>query len=194
MLNKMNWLTLGALFVLTWSSNVSLAFSKTSGAAIVINTTDTENSKSGIPFSVDADEVLGATKVVSGNKSFAVQQNGVLAIKLPTAFFEIAYLLGKDGAIVAMDVVAEGVKETLTFNAANSAKADVVLALTYTGLSYGEIMQVYEEIHKHPKFLELTKLYREAKSVPLTDTARNMERMIAVDLYEKVRSKSGSGL
>lgn len=138
-----------------------------------------------VSYSVNAEEVLEGVKLLTTDTFADAQTTGLLEMVLSEDFFETVFLLNIEGVPVAFDVVARGVKEVLEFSAVNSAKADVVLALTLTGLSYDDIVQEYDSIQKNPRFPELLAMYRDAKAIPLSDEVRRLARLIAIDLYQK---------
>ena len=187
-----NWqLVVNLAFALNGPVYYGVALASPTGnninSSTIQNVSVNSDSNKGVTYTVNLDEVQGGVRFLSPDGSFAAQQTGTLNLSPPDDFFETIYLLDADGAPVAADVIARSVKETLAFNATNSAKADVVLALTLTGLRNDEIMQAYGSIDENSRFASLVSLYRDAKRLPLSEEAGKAARLIAVDLYEELR-------
>ena len=160
-------------------------FSFTTSSAAVSAQPETQQQVP-IPYTVDS-EIQGGVELVTTARKPA-EASGTVDMYLSDTLFNTVLLLDADGEIVAFDVVAKGIKETVTFSYENSAKADIYVSLTLTGLTFEQLLDSYSRIEAHPRFKELVALHRAAGRVPLSDEAANLSRAIAVDIYDDFQS------
>lgn len=152
-------------------------------AAVTDQLTTAESSQQvPVPYTVDG-EIQGGVELLTTYTRKPAQASGTVDMYLLESIFNSVFLLDAEGEVVAFDVVAKDIKETVTFNYVNSAKADVYLSLTLTGLTFEQLLSSYARIEAHPRFTELVDFHRAAGRVPLSDEASNLSRAIAVDIY-----------
>ena len=90
---------------------------------------------------------------------------------------------------IAQDVLFWKRKETLAFNAENSARTEIIYGLVDFGVTGNQLIQAYEEIDHHPSFAKLRQMFLEEKGYP--DNKMRLELLydlsfeITVDILKK---------
>jgi hypothetical protein len=159
-------------------------------------------SEDGIAFTIDTAEVAGATQIwadIFGPYTNLNASSGVYKVDLPTEEnpIKLVTLSSKDDDIVATDVLIYGFKDTLTFNAANSARAEIVNGLVNMwDVEPSQIASIYPAIKQHPLFKDLVDVYLVERGWPndeaLRDKLSELEVKIIIDIRTKVKSESSS--
>lgn len=143
-----------------------------------------------IPFSIDKSEVIGGVWIASpAGRTFVNRADKVK--HWLTKDVMAVYLFDGKGSPVAYDVVAKGFKQTLLFNAINTARADVMMSLVMAGLEGDRWKSSYRRIDRHPKFNKLVEPLRSAKRLAKDDydliTTISVE--IALDMLKQMRQE-----
>lgn len=141
-----------------------------------------------IPFVIDDHEAVGGVRVASSLERVPIAAARVSEL-LPGDGMTVVFLLDDVDEYVALDVVSTGVKETLLFNAENTAKANVVFAMSMIGVPPALQLAAYARLTEHPRFAELVELYRVAGRHLSTEQAIDLALRIGIDTARQVRKE-----
>ena len=101
-------------------------------------------------------------------------------------------LWGADASLIADDILIYGVKESLTFDATNAAKANVLDFLRNSDLSTDRLITAYSMIEEHPNFPALVAFIRTHQGYPdseaLLGEMADISVPIIVNLTEELRN------
>ena len=137
-----------------------------------------------VPFAIDTAEVEGASTIWADIFGERTQLNGATSgtFTLPKPLTEgdiFVVTVSKEGVGgIAEDVLISGVKESLTFNAANTARALVISDLRMFQISSAELMDAYSRMDAHPSFPSLVQLLQKEKGIPEDEEGAAWEQMI----------------
>ena len=155
---------------------------------------ETATTPTEIPYQIDASEVGSGVTVATSVERVSTLDTHAVKEYLPQDALAIVLLLDEGDKVVALDVVSHGVKDTLIFNATNSAKADVIVSLNFWALPRDLMVVAYGRVADHPDFPALVQFYRAAKGAPYTEEADALSVKIASDLaaqlVEEARTNS----
>ena len=151
------------------------------------------------PFTIDTDEIVGGAEVTAyimqEGLSLGGSASGTLSLLPPVTADGpplIVTLRETDGTPVAFDVLIYGVKESLTFDATNAAKAHVMFLLNAYNISTDRRITGYSKIEKHPNFPRLVEFIRTHKGYPdddaLFEIMADISHPIVADLATELRN------
>lgn len=147
------------------------------------DTEETSGREMLIPFSIEAD-LSSATEIFTTLERISVSEADSVKTLVPAEGFTTSFIYDASGRVIGADVVINSRKESLTFNASNSAKADVMISLSLTGLPLSEFADSYDSIERHPEFPNLLALYEGSTNALGSEEAASLSALIAIDLYE----------
>ena len=192
-------LIVSAILTLGTTSNVNAAASNGIGNRLLPQfslislgeNVGTQNQK--VPFTIDGSEIEGATVISMGLFGEEIPLNGVilgnfvlsdgLSADNPVIIVDLS---GPERGLVAEDVLVWGQKETLVFNAGNTARAEVILGLLDFGAAGSQLSGAYGKIGNHPEFGQLKQLIMKERGWPeneiLLERIADLTVKIAVDI------------
>ena len=150
-----------------------------------------------VPFTIDDRETEGAT-IISTGLFGEIPLNGAVSgsFVLPNGLSAdnpviSVDLSGPERGLIATDVLVWGHKETLFFDAGNTARAEVMLGLLDFGATTNQLVRAYKKISDHPKFGQLEQLVLEEKGWPeneaLLERIADLTVKIAIDILKRLR-------
>ena len=169
-----------------------------------VNMTGNEgNQTTKIPFTINQSEVVGASTIwadLFGNDT-ALPDNATGEYLLPEPLsaehpIDFVSVSKSRGEMIGRDVVIWQAKESLNFNAENTAIAVALTGLIEFGVSEHQLVQAYPLVGNHQKIPELKQLTLVEQGYPdddsLLDQIANIRVTIALDVIESVRSELNS--
>ena len=134
---------------------------------------DEPSSPRQIPYTINTAEVEGATTISSGLFGGLVplqgRRSGVFILQNPLSAdnpITVVDINKPKTGQVAQDILIWKRKETLAFNAENSARTEIVYGLVDFGVTGNRLAKAYEKISDHPSFAKLRQMFLEEKGYP----------------------------
>ena len=152
-----------------------------------------------VPFTINTAEIVGGVEISASLDDGLFLSNGEASgtFELPRPLtpeepLMLVTLWGADVSLIAFDVLIYGVKENLTFDATNAAKAHIFDVLGLFNLSAEGLVTAYSKIEEHPNFPSLVQFIRTHQGYPESETLLEAMAEIAipivVDLTEGLRN------
>jgi hypothetical protein len=194
---KISMLLLGTSVAISWAPGSFSNASEASPTNRVSHAQHQVDLKRVVAFSIDTDEVEGATTIWADlfgvRTALQGKDSGVYALPYPLSLdnpIVIVSVSGPNVGIVGEDVLIWKRKETLVFNAHNNARSAVIFGLIQFGASNNQLIHAYTNIGGHAKFPELRQIFLAEKGHPasdaILDSIAEMTFEIAVDILEEL--------
>lgn len=133
-------------------------------------------------YTVQKNEVKNADYVLTSiDKKREIGTKGSVTVNTTPGQLSLAFLV-KNDTYIAMDVIIPGKKDTLAFNASNSAKAFIITDPLFIGWGKKERLEVYDRLNKHPRLEELARTFDRAKGIVEDQETINLVNSIAYDI------------
>ena len=140
-----------------------------------------------VTFTIDKFTVEGWDSISAKRGIYAEVQgrtSGFVNLTLPTRSHPLIFvdLLAEDKnrGLAAFDVLVYGVKDTLAFNATNTAHAFMMDVAELYSLTPAQKIIVYKKVEEHSDFSELVGVYADNQGIPTLNGA--ISRITAIQL------------
>lgn len=142
-----------------------------------------------VKFEVESNEAKGLQKIVNPYGSASIDDATVVT-NVPADNALIVVGLDRQGEMVSMDALTQGVHETIQFNAQRSAVGLVLTAPEMFGVA-GKIRASYaKEMSRHPRYNDLVNLIRSQGRIKQSNDELEIASEIASSLVEETMSKN----
>ena len=138
--------------------------------------TEEPSSLEQIPYTIDTDEVEGATTMwadlLGSRTELQGKSAGTYALPHPLSADNPVVIVSISKPKVGMvgrDVLIWCRKEKLDFSASNNARAAVISGLIDFRIPKGQLMKAYGKISNHPRFAELRQMMLKERGYPNSD-------------------------